>query len=92
MWYQLASVGCAVQLLLPLACAELANTVNENAGQFVGGMVAMEDHLRNPDIHYHQVEGSMFRRCRDGTRDPNRATLVTLLAMIIESVAWLTRW
>ena len=29
----------------------------------------------------------MFRRFRDGTRDPNRATLVTLLALITESVA-----
>ena len=34
----------------------------------------------------------MFRRFRDGTGDPNRATLVTLLALITESVAWLTRW
>ena len=34
----------------------------------------------------------MFRRCRDGTREPNRALLVTLLATILEPVAWLTRW
>ena len=47
MWYQLASVGCAVQLLLPLAYAELVHTVTENAAQFGGGMVAMEDHLRD---------------------------------------------
>ena len=50
-------------------------------------MVAMEDHPHNPDIHNHQVQRSMFRRFRDGTRDPNRATFVTLLALITESVA-----
>ena len=42
-----ASVACAVQLLLPLACAELVYTVNENAAQSGGGMVATEDHMRD---------------------------------------------
>ena len=57
MWYQLASVGCAVQLLLPLAYAELVYTVTENATRIRWWDGGHGGPSARPDVHYHQVGG-----------------------------------
>ena len=86
LWFQLISTMGVLKMLIPRSYSAMCYQIQRDPDRF------NKDHSAyNSEVAYSEVQGTMLKTFEVGVRKAGNDELVTIFAIVLEPIAWLTR-